>query len=155
MIRHPPSSTRTDTLVPYTTLFRSVMPVESELRARCERREVLPRQFQRARLGLEQVQRGDAGAALQQLHRQVAPAGAEVGGMAVQVGGQVFGQQRGRGVDAIPGEDPRAAGEAAAGDWPRRVELAPLRRERGIAARSEEHTSELQSLMRISFAVFC
>src|SRR3546814_10257169 len=26
---------------------------------------------------------------------------------------------------------------------------------RGIAARSEEHTSELQSLMRISYAVFC
>src|SRR3546814_3478100 len=25
----------------------------------------------------------------------------------------------------------------------------------GIAARSEEHTSELQSLMRISYAVFC
>src|SRR3546814_5306068 len=106
------------------------MPVESELRARCERREVHPRQFQRARLGLEQVQRGDAGATLQQLHRQVAPAGAEVGGVAAQVGGQVFGQQRGRGVDAIPGEDPRAA-------------------------RSEEHTAELQSLMRISYAVFC
>src|SRR3546814_19700254 len=78
MIRRPPRSTRTDTLFPYTTLFRS--------------------------------------------------------GVAAQVGGQVFGQQRGRGVDAIPGEDPRAAGEAAAGDWPRRVEPAPLRRERGIAA---------------------
>src|SRR3546814_6760274 len=26
---------------------------------------------------------------------------------------------------------------------------------RGIAGRSEEHTSELQSLMRISYAVFC
>src|SRR3546814_2663617 len=26
---------------------------------------------------------------------------------------------------------------------------------RGAAARSEEHTSELQSLMRISYAVFC
>src|SRR3546814_18996428 len=26
---------------------------------------------------------------------------------------------------------------------------------RGIAQRSEEHTSELQSLMRISYAVFC
>src|SRR3546814_6559380 len=25
----------------------------------------------------------------------------------------------------------------------------------GVAARSEEHTSELQSLMRISYAVFC
>src|SRR3546814_8085677 len=27
--------------------------------------------------------------------------------------------------------------------------------DRGAAARSEEHTSELQSLMRISYAVFC
>src|SRR3546814_3121562 len=27
--------------------------------------------------------------------------------------------------------------------------------ERGLARRSEEHTSELQSLMRISYAVFC
>src|SRR3546814_4985438 len=29
------------------------------------------------------------------------------------------------------------------------------RKERGLPARSEEHTSELQSLMRISYAVFC
>src|SRR3546814_1892960 len=29
------------------------------------------------------------------------------------------------------------------------------RAERGLARRSEEHTSELQSLMRISYAVFC
>src|SRR3546814_3199185 len=28
-------------------------------------------------------------------------------------------------------------------------------RESGLADRSEEHTSELQSLMRISYAVFC
>src|SRR3546814_4981361 len=35
--------------------------------------------------------------------------------------------------------------------------LGDLRRGRGIAPRqrSEEHTSELQSLMRISYAVFC
>src|SRR3546814_2583381 len=33
--------------------------------------------------------------------------------------------------------------------WHRRV------REGKVAARSEEHTSELQSLMRISYAVFC
>src|SRR3546814_4068273 len=31
----------------------------------------------------------------------------------------------------------------------------PVRVERSVAARSEEHTSELQSLMRISSAVFC
>src|SRR3546814_9745216 len=33
--------------------------------------------------------------------------------------------------------------------------LQPLHRLGGIAVRSEEHTSELQSLMRISYAVFC
>src|SRR3546814_5003952 len=31
----------------------------------------------------------------------------------------------------------------------------PCKRPTGCAARSEEHTSELQSLMRISYAVFC
>src|SRR3546814_8142059 len=40
------------------------------------------------------------------------------------------------------------------------VELSPLAvgqffDENGLAPRSEEHTSELQSLMRISYAVFC
>src|SRR3546814_5479892 len=33
--------------------------------------------------------------------------------------------------------------------------LAAFRREAYLASRSEEHTSELQSLMRISYAVFC
>src|SRR3546814_5324585 len=41
----------------------------------------------------------------------------------------------------------------------RELEATPLPAEHGIArglrARSEEHTSELQSLMRISYAVFC
>src|SRR3546814_10159239 len=37
----------------------------------------------------------------------------------------------------------------------RRRTAAPRPRQRAIAARSEEHTSELQSLMRISYAVFC
>src|SRR3546814_10828743 len=31
----------------------------------------------------------------------------------------------------------------------------PLRQRPGFGTRSEEHTSELQSLMRISYAVFC
>src|SRR3546814_5132078 len=76
MIRRPPRSTRTDTLFPYTTLFRS-----------------------------------------QQLHI------ADVAAVA-----QLFGQ-RGR---AFTGHVLLVADE-----------------------RSEEHTSELQSLMRISYAVFC
>src|SRR3546814_12005728 len=32
MIRHPPKSTRTDTLFPYTTLFRAYMPWIARLR---------------------------------------------------------------------------------------------------------------------------
>src|SRR3546814_8309000 len=76
MIRRPPGSTRTDTLFPYTTLFRSDA---------CARRR-------------------------------------------------------------------RTADRA----WPpRRRRNGRRPRGRGRLARSEEHTSELQSLMRISYAVFC
>src|SRR3546814_5968536 len=75
MIRRPPRSTRTDTLFPYTTLFRS--PLARRLRARL--------------------------------------------------------------IDPDPAPRLAVGGRAAA---------------RG-ARRSEEHTSELQSLMRISYAVFC
>src|SRR3546814_4666797 len=88
MIRRPPRSTRTDTLFPYTTLFRSG-----------------PR-----------------------------------GGW-VRTGG--FGAGRG-------GRD-RMSRKAAAGE---RVGVYPGTFD-PITKRSEEHTSELQSLMRISYAVFC
>src|SRR3546814_8200617 len=39
--------------------------------------------------------------------------------------------------------------------WPRDHRSPKLSRPPSPAARSEEHTSELQSLMRISYAVFC
>src|SRR3546814_5763990 len=58
------------------------------------------------------------------------------------------------------GEDPVRHGVHVAGDRPVPVfqkvagESQQARPERG-ADRSEEHTSELQSLMRISYAVFC
>src|SRR3546814_4142314 len=92
MIRRPPRSTRTDTLFPYTTLFRSLpyhWPEES------------------------------------------------------------FGDMRGLDptVPGIPAERDyvdaycRRAGRDGIDDW--------------TFYRSEEHTSELQSLMRISYAVFC
>src|SRR3546814_5827721 len=83
MIRRPPRSTRTDTLFPYTTLFRSV-----------------------------EVEMVVAGVDLDR-------ADAALG-------------DRPRGFDPIEGAVLVAA-----------------------AVRSEEHTSELQSLMRISYAVFC
>src|SRR3546814_3970994 len=93
MIRRPPRSTRTDTLLPYTTLFRS-------------------------RTG------GDHGARSRQHLGRIDPAGARRGGAR-------------RPHPARPQRDFRG------GRW--WFDLG----------RSEEHTSELQSLMRISYAVFC
>src|SRR3546814_1374895 len=81
MIRPPPRSTRTDTLFPYTTLFRSFAP---------------------------------------------GPRGS--------VSDQALAQENGR---------------------RERRPFRCWRLPRGATARSEEHTSELQSLMRISYAVFC
>src|SRR3546814_10085413 len=90
MIRRPPRSTRTDTLFPYTTLFRS-----------------------RSRREIHKTPGRDL------LHR-------------LQV--RHDGQQ----------------GAGAAGFLPR-----PQPAIHALRLRSEEHTSELQSLMRISYAVFC
>src|SRR3546814_7303596 len=93
MIRRPPISTRTDTLFPYTTLFRS-----------------------HERSG----------------HRVPRAAGADAAGF--------LGHSHAR--------EPRPA-------LPRQCGDADARCGRRRALRSEEHTSELQSLMRISYAVFC
>src|SRR3546814_2338022 len=86
MIRRPPRSTRTDTLFPYTTLFRSD---DHDLRL------------------------GDVGGALARLVDDIVELDAEL--LALLEG------------------------------FERKVSRS----------RSEEHTSELQSLMRISYAVFC
>src|SRR3546814_10034687 len=101
MIRRPPRSTRTDTLFPYTTLFRSDPPTPAA---------------------------------------------------------------KGRGVEAVPAatckELPQERQIAPTPTWPTdRTPEAPRARcpragPRRPAERSEEHTSELQSLMRISYAVF-
>src|SRR3546814_2341044 len=89
MIRRPPRSTRTDTLFPYTTLFRS----DPEL----------------------------VGAGYRGLNRFGQGVSPPFGGI-------------------VPGQAPDC--------WAKARQLAG-------ATRSEEHTSELQSLMRISYAVFC
>src|SRR3546814_3562690 len=104
MIRRPPRSTRTDTLFPYTTLFRS------RTRAQPQRHRRIDGPSWRSR------------------------------------------RQRGHGVvlraapEECPGP-PRLGYPRGAPDRDRQVDRADLR--------SEEHTSELQSLMRISYAVFC
>src|SRR3546814_7844804 len=87
MIRRPPRSTRTDTLFPYTTLFRS-----SQCGCQCDAADTLKSR--------------------QPLDDQIVEA---------------------VGVDPVDGEAVRPP----------------------LADRSEEHTSEVQSLMRISYAVFC
>src|SRR3546814_5323536 len=90
MIRPPPRSTRTDTLFPYTTLFRSGVVIDM-----------------------------------------------------IDVGG---------GFPSIyPGLEPPAMEDYFA-IIARHFEALPIAYN---AERSEEHTSELQSLMRISYAVFC
>src|SRR3546814_5780110 len=93
MIRRPPSSTRTDTLFPYTTLFRSLV-------------------------GLKPT-RG-----------MVTNGKVELEGFATN------------------GVLTRTVADTAAA-------LDVLARHDPAAWRSDEHTSELQSLMRISYAVFC
>src|SRR3546814_9404161 len=91
MIRRPPRSTRTDTLFPYTTLFRSQVRFPRPIQ------EVSPAKVNKAGFTLVPV---------------AAIAWQAYSGLADETGA------------AVP-------------------------------ARSEEHTSELQSLMRISYAVFC
>src|SRR3546814_2411974 len=105
MIRRPPRSTRTDTLFPYTTLFRS-----------CRRAVAGPH----------------AVGALPRLHPDALDPAAERGAPA----------DAGRGAE-------HAGGQARLHDADV-VFPACLPH-----PRSEEHTSELQSLMRISYAVFC
>src|SRR3546814_1423269 len=96
--RRPPRSTRTDTLFPDTTRYRSPLSrqtggiLRAAIGAACERRD-------------HQQQRGAS--------------------------------NRHLGKNLLPGKSPRQPPAEAAG------------------GRSEEHTSELQSLMRISYAVFC
>src|SRR3546814_6544722 len=109
MIRRPPRSTRTDTLFPYTTLFRSDLTAARILR-------VGERGAGRGRAFLERRVERDLGILLVE--------------------------------DILRPEfdAPFLVGSAH----------AEARVEQRIAVlRSEEHTSELQSLMRISYAVFC
>src|SRR3546814_7687862 len=109
MIRRPPRSTRTDTLFPYTTLFRSI-----HARARVH---VF---FQIVGMQLDQA--GHQVIALQVLRlRQLTAARADVMDLAVAHGDRAQ-------------EDFATAYHAGIGEY---------------LLRSEEHTSELQSLMRI------
>src|SRR3546814_1973345 len=120
MIRRPPRSTRTDTLFPYTTLFRS--PPRGPART-CD----LPRPRRPTFAVIDAARAADPSL-----------------GTARHYGAR-RACARGPGDNA---KDRKWCGSDRSGAHaPRRS----LRRN----GRSEEHTSELQSLMRISYAVFC
>src|SRR3546814_1871161 len=111
MIRRPPRSTRTDTLFPYTTLFRSCRFVLDKLAV--------------AVGAISAIRPGASGKR-------------SASGICRRVGGK---RSRRDGLPMRP--------EACSGEAELAAEAVPQRQ------RSEEHTSELQSLMRISYAVFC
>src|SRR3546814_4418589 len=114
MIRRPPRSTRTDTLFPYTTLFRSVCINHFHDRivgTRVTAKALVDR--------FRNPDRRHAEPALVEIEKCVAfDGGAE---MTPVIG----------------------------------VVRTDLNGVAHVSGRSEEHTSELQSLMRISYAVFC
>src|SRR3546814_11124073 len=126
MIRRPPRSTRTDTLFPYTTLFRSVWHIEQFALAPYLRlvdefcRESLPGiASKRVGSGIDETFfhvyfKCEQCHFLEHCSKAIAP-------------------ERG----------------------PERREVSAVSGLTHEAKRSEEHTSELQSLMRISYAVFC
>src|SRR3546814_4887930 len=106
MIRQPPTSTRADTLFPYTTLFRSF-------------------EMRRQALIDEPEHRGDE----------------------IRRAARLIGLRRA----VEPWQQRRVVPPHHAGDHRGVVDVFAV----GKDGRSEEHTSELQSLMRISYAVFC
>src|SRR3546814_6517797 len=115
IIRLPPRSTRTDTLFPYTTLFRSPEFDESEHQLAMVRH--LGTEHSTLRIGPAQI--GEA------FPRLVAHTETPVLRTAAVPMMLLAGSVRAHGYTVV------------------------------LTGRSEEHTSELQSLMRHSYAVFC
>src|SRR3546814_7926661 len=118
IIRQHPRSTRTDTLFPDTTLFRSD---GARRRPILERLRRLAGKVRAGKRRAPRQARGFAGK-----DRRVAQAARRAGA-------------RRRGLSGVP----------------ERNRLSRPRTRAIQRRRSEEHTSELQSLMRISYAVFC
>src|SRR3546814_2734571 len=125
MIRRPPRSTRTDTLFPYTTLFRSGGRVEVRIDAVVR---YVPK-------------RGDRLAGSRR-----------AGGVPQHQDPQTRRERPVMAASFDPAEttaDVIIVGSGAAGG------MTAYSLTRAGLRRSEEHTSELQSLMRLSYAVFC
>src|SRR3546814_4685224 len=129
MLRRPPRSTRTDTLLPYSTLFRANATRHCYCYDRTE-------------------------AKLIQLTEEGKPVACEPQAFADE-GAKLYYTTDDGGEFAFLVRRDLATGERVPvfkPEWD--VEGANLSRD-GRTLRSEEHTSELQSLMRSAYAVFC
>src|SRR3546814_8864691 len=129
MIRRPPRSTRTDTLFPYTTLFRSIVQAVADHQAVVA---VLALGDQ-SDLELRAVDADGVGNAVHLPGDRCSHTPFDVVGIVVLAVDQVVAGLFEGVLDAFVGEAVVA----------------------GFEVGSEEHTSELQSLMRSSYAVFC
>src|SRR3546814_9022395 len=138
MIRRPPRSTRTDTLFPYTTLFRSHGNAPERSRRRAL--EACSGRVRDARELDDVVARGLLFGARLLEHFGGGVHAAAAAGTAAGAHGEL-GQAPAAGLCGLADV---AVGHAIADAHVH-----------GFRKRSEEHTSELQSLMRISYAVFC
>src|SRR3546814_5606262 len=142
MIRRPPRSTRTDTLFPYTTLFRSC--TGHPARDRVEQVAVVGRWLDGASdqpRAPEQLERFD------EVVMRVVPHGIPALPQARLGSGVELTQQLQR--HPLTG----AVGQATPGRVHESLAAGQRLRVRD-EVRSEEHTSELQSLMRNPYAVF-
>src|SRR3546814_1407203 len=171
MQRRPPRSTRTDTLFPYTPLFRSDQPRRQEAAPRRRRQPLLHRPRPAP----------EAGGGRRRLHHLAGRARPEP-----EPVGEAEDRQRVSCRRPLRRKRTRRATENARSLWVASRQAVPVSarsatrsilaganwwfwceigssatstRGRTTAARararSEEHTSELQSLMRSSYAVFC
>src|SRR3546814_3664075 len=178
MIRRPPRSTRTDTLVPYTTLFRSTLAKigvttdgvkTTPLSGQPDIAGGTTPEFDRImQMGVEDIYGRFVGLVAQSRRKTpqqidaIAQGRVWDGGTARQIGlVDRFG-----GLEEAVAEAAKLAKIDPAKARPYRIAREPDkfaefvqsimdREDEDDAGRSEEHTSELQSLMRISYAAFC
>src|SRR3546814_9831258 len=134
MIRRPPRSTRTDTLFPYTTRFRSAGAALEETRSDADQHEHHAEGYGETE---EEGEDGDVHGWAAVLDGPVLLVADDVG----DADAELLVDH-----DDLAASDEGAVHEHVDGAADRAIELDH---------RSEEHTSELQSLMRISYADFC
>src|SRR3546814_4343016 len=166
MIRRPPRSTRTDTLFPYTTLFRSILEGAQVLIplvavAWCLRILALA-EVRDDRLVFTWIVLALLGSVY--MAGEEASWGQHYAGWLTPEGWQAIndqGETNLHNTSSWLDQKPRTLLEIGVIVGGIIVPLLALRRPAiregrfALLLRSEEHTSELQSLMRISYAVFC